>query len=60
MIRAVVNVVDARLSTTHQGRGTLVLEWEARNGDGDLVLTMTGRGLFGTVADGEDGISPPA
>ncbi|MDQ2728203.1 MAG: MaoC family dehydratase [Actinomycetota bacterium] len=60
VISAVVKVVDARLSTTTRGRGTLLLEWEARNGDGDLVLSMTGRGLFGTPPAGEDGISPSA
>lgn len=59
VITAVVKVVDARLSTTSKGRGTLMLEWEARNGDGDLVLTMAGRGLFGTAPDSDAGIFPP-
>jgi acyl dehydratase len=59
VITAVVTVVDARLSTTSQGRGTLTLEWEARNDDGDLVLTMAGRGLFGTPPGGGEGIRPP-
>lgn len=49
VITAVVKVVDARLSTTTKGRGTLTLQWEARNADGDLVFTMAGRGLFGVV-----------
>ncbi|MGI8752061.1 MAG: MaoC family dehydratase [Acidimicrobiales bacterium] len=59
VITAVVKVVDARLSTSREGRGTLTLEWEARNGDGDVVLTMAGRGLFGTPPAGDDGIRPP-
>ncbi len=59
VITAVVKVVAARLSTTSKGRGTLTLEWEARNSDGDLVLTMAGRGLFGTHPDGDTKISPP-
>lgn len=49
VITAVVKVVDARLSTTTKGRGTLTLQWEARNADDDLVFTMAGRGLFGVV-----------
>jgi acyl dehydratase len=57
VISAVVRVVDARLSTTSKGRGTLMLEWEARNGDGDLVLTMAGRGLFGTPPEDAGGVS---
>ncbi|MDQ6838054.1 MAG: MaoC family dehydratase [Actinomycetota bacterium] len=48
VITAMVKVVDARVSATTKGRGTIVLEWEARNADGALVLSMTGRGLFGT------------
>jgi acyl dehydratase len=58
VISAVVRVVDARRSTTRQGRGTLMLEWEARNGDGDLVFTMAGRGLFGAPPEDGDGVSP--
>lgn len=42
-----LRVIDARPSATAKGRGTLTLEWQARNGSDDLVLTMTGRGMFG-------------
>ncbi|MDQ6782906.1 MAG: MaoC family dehydratase [Actinomycetota bacterium] len=60
VIAAVVTVVDARRSTKTKGRGTLRLEWEARNGDGDMVFTMAGRGLFGTRAvDGGEIRSSP-
>ena len=43
-----VEVTDARLSERTKGRGTLFLRWEARDSAGELVFTMSGRGLFGT------------
>lgn len=42
-----VQVTDARRSARTKGRGTLFLIWEGRNGDGELVFAMRGRGLFG-------------
>lgn len=54
VIRARVTVIDAQRSSTTKNRGTLTLHWEARNDAGDLVMSMRGRGLFGTRSDPDD------
>lgn len=58
VIRARVEVTDARPSSTTKGRGTLWLRWEARNQHGDVVLTMVARGLFGTREGGPEAALP--
>ncbi len=45
-IAATLRCVDKRPSATRPFMGLVWNEWEARNGDGDVVLTMRGMGLF--------------
>ena len=46
-VSASVTVVETRASSTRPGRGTVVMQWEAINQRGEVVLRMLGRGLFG-------------
>lgn len=42
-----LSVLDTRPSSKEPGRGTVLLQWEAANQDGVVVLRMSGRGMFG-------------
>ena len=54
-LTATVTVTDSRPSSTAPGRGTVVFDWEATNQDGDVVMGMSGRGLFGRRPADDDG-----
>ncbi len=47
VLTASVHVLDVTPSSRRPDRGTVFMRWEVRNDVGEVVLRMTGRGLFG-------------
>lgn len=47
VLSVAATVVEATPSSSRPDRGTVVLRWEVTDQDGDVVMEMTGRGLFG-------------
>jgi acyl dehydratase len=46
-LRARVRIVESRPSSKNPRRGTIVSECEVHNQRGEVVMTLTARGLFG-------------
>lgn len=58
VLSASVSVLDVAPSSKRPDRGTVFMRWEVHNGAGEVVLRMTGRGLFGRRP--AEGAAPPA